>query len=58
MAILTNSKLRKDQDRLKLRKLILEGASSGSNLKPVDKKYFDALRERAKKTRDERGAKQ
>ncbi len=39
--------IRKDQDRLKLRGLLLEGASSAPT-KPVDHSYFDSLRRKAK----------
>ena len=39
--------IRKDQDRLQLRGLLLEGATSAQS-KPVDKAYFDSLRRKAK----------
>ncbi len=39
--------IRKDQDRLKLRGLLLEGAASAPT-KPVDDAYFDRLRRKAK----------
>ena len=39
--------IRKDQDRLKLRGLLLEGAGSAPT-KPVDGAYFDGLRRKAK----------
>lgn len=42
--------IRKEQDRLQFRALLLEGASSAAT-KPVDDSYFDGLRRRAKVTR-------
>lgn len=45
--------IRKDQDRLRLRGLLLEGAGSAQT-KPVDDAYFDRLRRKAKTAR--RGA--
>lgn len=39
--------LRKEQDRLHLRGLLLEGATS-TPTKPVDDAYFDGLRRKAK----------
>ena len=39
--------IRKDQDRLKLRGLLLAGARSAQT-KPVDGAYFDTLRRKAK----------
>lgn len=39
--------IRKDHDRLHLRKLLLEGAGSKAAA-PVDKAYFDRLRERVR----------
>jgi antitoxin ParD1/3/4 len=39
--------IRKEQDRLQLRELLLEGASSAPT-KPVDGAYFDGLRRRVK----------
>ena len=39
--------IRKDQGRLKLRGLLLEGAASAPT-KPVDDAYFDRLRRRVK----------
>lgn len=42
--------IRKDQDRLKLRTLILEGAASELNPKPLGKDYFDVLRKRSKRS--------
>ncbi|QND44955.1 type II toxin-antitoxin system ParD family antitoxin (plasmid) [Rhizobium lusitanum] len=39
--------IRKDQDRLSLRKLLLDGASSAA-AEPVDANYFDSLRDRAR----------
>ena len=39
--------IRRDQDRLKLRGLLLEGATSAPT-KPVDDAYFDNLRRKAK----------
>jgi antitoxin ParD1/3/4 len=39
--------IRKDKDRLKLRGLLLEGATSAPT-KPVDGAYFDNLRRKAK----------
>jgi antitoxin ParD1/3/4 len=40
--------IRKDQDRQRLRQLLLDGASS-SPMSPVDPAYFEALRERVSK---------
>lgn len=37
--------IRKDQDRMQLRGLLLEGASSPAG-KPADEQYFQALRDR------------
>lgn len=42
--------IRKDQDRLQLRGLLLEGAASPLTT-PVDDAYFDALRDRARSPR-------
>lgn len=39
--------IRKDQDRLHLRNLLLEGASSAPTT-PADNTYFNALRERVR----------
>jgi antitoxin ParD1/3/4 len=39
--------IRRDQDRLRLRSLLLAGASS-SSMTPVNEVYFDGLRERAR----------
>lgn len=39
--------IRKDKDRLQLRGLLLEGATSAPT-KPVDETYFDRLRRKAK----------
>jgi len=39
--------IRKDKDRLQLRSLLLEGATSAPT-KPVDDAYFDSLRRKAK----------
>jgi antitoxin ParD1/3/4 len=39
--------IRKEQDRLQLRELLLEGAASAPT-KPVDDAYFDGLRRRVK----------
>ena len=39
--------IRKDQDRLRLRGLLLAGAASAQT-KPVDDTYFDSLRRKAK----------
>jgi antitoxin ParD1/3/4 len=39
--------IRKDQDRLQLRGLLLEGARSAQT-KPVDAAYFDSLRRKVK----------
>jgi antitoxin ParD1/3/4 len=39
--------IRRDQDRLRLRSLLLDGASS-SPAAPADANYFDALRERVR----------
>lgn len=38
--------IRRDQDRLRLRELLLEGATSAPT-EPVDRAYFDSLRARA-----------
>lgn len=40
--------IRKDQDRLQLRNLLLAGAASAPAA-PVDASYFDGLRDRARK---------
>lgn len=40
--------IRKDQDRARLRTLLLEGAESAPG-KPADGAYFDALRDRVKR---------
>lgn len=40
--------IRKDQDRARLRALLLEGAESAQG-KPVDGAYFDALRNRVRR---------
>ena len=40
--------IRKDQDRQRLRNLLLEGAASAS-LGPVDSSYFESLRQRVRK---------
>ena len=40
--------IRKDQDRTRLRGLLLQGAESAPG-KPVDKTYFDDLRNRARR---------
>ena len=47
--------IRKDQDQLKLRGLLLEGATSAPSA-PVDGAYFDGLRSRIRKV-TKRGAK-
>ena len=39
--------IRRDQDRLRLRNLLLDGASSPSTI-PVNGAYFDGLRDRAR----------
>lgn len=41
--------IRKDQDRLKLRGLLLAGATSAPAA-PADKSYFEGLRERVRKS--------
>lgn len=41
--------IRKDQDRLQLRDLLLAGAAS-SPAAPADKAYFEGLRERVRKS--------
>lgn len=38
--------LRKEQDRVRLRKLILDGLESELNEEPMDARYFDKLRKR------------
>lgn len=43
--------IRKDQDRQRLRGLLLEGMASAP-AKEADAHYFDALRYRARRTRD------
>ena len=40
--------IRKDQDRQRLRRLLLDGAESASDV-PADAAYFDTLRERARR---------
>lgn len=40
--------IRQDQDRLRLRSLLLEGAASPLS-EPADTAYFDALRERVRR---------
>ncbi|MFC0400372.1 type II toxin-antitoxin system ParD family antitoxin [Paraburkholderia rhizosphaerae] len=42
--------IRKDQDRKRLRAMILQGATSGLAA-PVDEKYFEALRARVRTSR-------
>jgi antitoxin ParD1/3/4 len=42
--------IRKDQDRKRLRSMILEGATSGLTA-PADANYFKALRERVRTSR-------
>jgi antitoxin ParD1/3/4 len=42
--------IRKDQDRKRLRAMILQGATSGLTV-PVDEKYFEALRSRVRTSR-------
>jgi antitoxin ParD1/3/4 len=41
--------IRKDQDRQRLRELLLDGAESRPG-SPADASYFDALRSRARRT--------
>lgn len=38
--------LRKEQDRVRLRQLILEGGASPLNEKPLDAEYFEKFRKR------------
>ena len=40
--------LRREQDRVRLRDLILEGAASPLNDKPLDAEYFEKYRRRAR----------
>lgn len=40
--------IRKDQDRLRLRALLLAGAASSSTGSPADEAYFDSLRHRVR----------
>lgn len=40
--------LRREQDRIKLRELILDGAKSPLNKKPLDAEYFEKFRKRAR----------
>ncbi|MEJ7624101.1 MAG: type II toxin-antitoxin system ParD family antitoxin [Pyrinomonadaceae bacterium] len=40
--------LRKEKDRVRLRELILDGARSPLNEKPLDAEYFENLRKRAR----------
>ena len=40
--------LRKEQDRIRLRELILEGGASPLNEKPLDAEYFEKFRKRAR----------
>jgi antitoxin ParD1/3/4 len=42
--------IRKEQDRLKLRSLLLAGASSAPT-KPIDAAYFDGLRRKVRATK-------
>ena len=46
--------IRRDQDRLRLRSLILEGAESGPGKSNLDKDYFAGLRAKALKQRKPR----
>jgi antitoxin ParD1/3/4 len=43
--------IRKDRDRLKLKTLLLDGASSPKSKKNLDRPYFEALRKRAARRR-------
>lgn len=43
--------IRHDQDRVRLRNLLLEGAASPPS-EPVDAAYFEALRSRARRARE------
>ena len=47
--------IRRDQERLQLRSLLLAGASSAPT-EPADKAYFDSLRERVRKAAGVLGA--
>ncbi len=40
--------LRREQDRIRLRGLILDGGSSPLNEKPLDAEYFEKFRKRAR----------
>jgi antitoxin ParD1/3/4 len=40
--------LRKEQDQVRLRDLILEGAATPLNEKPLDAEYFEKFRKRAR----------
>lgn len=40
--------LRKEKDRVRLRELLLEGAASPLNEKPLDAEYFEKYRRRAR----------
>jgi len=42
--------IRKDQDRVRLRDLLLQGAASPTAA-PVDQAYFDGLRDRARRSK-------
>lgn len=43
--------LRKEQDRVRLRKLIMDGMGSELSSDPMDGKYFDKLRKRISETK-------
>ena len=43
--------IRKEQDRVRFRQLILDGMASELNETPLDKKYFEELRNRARARR-------
>ena len=40
--------LRREKDRVRLRELILDGAASPLNEKPLDAEYFEKFRKRAR----------
>ena len=43
--------IRKDQERLRLRGLLLEGAESAMSNHPLDQSYFQVLRSQIRKSR-------
>ena len=43
--------LRKERDRVRLRELIMEGAASPLNEKPIDDEYFEKFRKRIREAK-------